>query len=162
MKKLVVVVALMVAGVWFWRSPHGAVERLREATRDGDPTRLEELIDFGSVRTNLKTDLRAAISNRSGVDDDPVGALGAALGGLFMDPLIDAFVSPEGLAAVARGRMPDDDDANAANVHIDRRGISAFVARFDDAERGSSPALEFNLDGGRWRLVRIVLPVERT
>ena len=165
MKKLIVFIALLLVGGWFWRSPHAAVERLREATRSGDADQLQEIIDFEAVRANLKEDLRVAISDGADLEeDDPLRTLGVALGELALDPLIDTFVSAEGLAAVARSRMPEngvDDESAERNVHIDRRGPGSFIARFEPSqsqELANRTALEFGRRGMGWKLVRIVLP----
>lgn len=157
---LLLVLAAGAAVGWYVVSPRSAVEELRAAANAGDEAALAEKVAFDSVRAHLKTDLRAQLAKGSD-RDDAAATIGAALGGLFVDGLIDLFVSPAGMATVLRGRLPeraaaDTDPERAPRDHsIDRRGTGRFLVRFARDGDDARPVLEFRRFGLDWRLVRI-------
>jgi hypothetical protein len=164
--KLLVIIGLLGAGAWYWYSPRVAAEGLRAAARAGDAQQLEQRIDLPAVRENLKADVRAYMAERvERGNDGPLARLGFALGTMVVDGLVDAFVSPGGLALLARGQVPraeaeaepaaDADD----DYRIDRAGLNRFLLRFEaeDAD-GPRPVLEFARRGLGWKLVRIIVP----
>jgi hypothetical protein len=159
---LLLLVALAVAG-WYWVSPTLAVNRLLGAVRAGDEAALENVIDFPAVRQNLKADLSGAADSRARGEEDQLGAFGRALGGMLVGGLVDMFVTPAGLAAVIHGNNPvADGDAERVNLeNVDyaiERGISRFRVRFESSDRPDiQPALVFQRQGLRWRVVRIVV-----
>lgn len=163
--KLTLALALIAAAGWYWYSPRAAVEGLREAARAGDTAQLERRIELESVRENLKTDLKAHLAERLDREESgPLGALGLAVGTMFVDGLVDALVSPGGLALLARGRVPQDGATRPSSTHdddyeIDREGFDRFLVRFatDDVD-GPRPVLEFARRGLGWKLVRVVIP----
>lgn len=157
---LLLVLALGAAIAWWTVSPRNAVEELRTAVRTGDADALESVVAFDSVRANLRTDLRVWMSDHARTDD-PVVALGVALGGVLADGLIDAFVSPSGLTTLLRGGVPGMDEPpsdDAAEYDIERTGIDRFLVRFPDEDAGDvRPVLEFRRHALSWRMVRIRL-----
>jgi hypothetical protein len=159
---LVLVIAA-VAGAWLWITPARAVDTLREAARASDVETLGEVIDFAAVRANLKTDLNEVVTRRTRGNDGLLATLGAAVGGAVVGGLVDTFVSPAGVAALAPGRRPDRDTPQRiedAEPRIERRTLNSFVARFDgDGDNpGDHVALEFSRAGLEWRLTRVLLP----
>jgi hypothetical protein len=156
-------VAAAAAGAWLWITPDRAVDRLREAARAGDVETLDEVVDFESVRANLKADLNEVVTRRTRGSDGLLATIGAAVGGAVVGGLVDTFVSPNGVAAIAQGRRPDADNGQPiedAEPRIDRRSLSTFVARFEGD--GGNPedrvGLEFSRAGLQWRLTRVLLP----
>lgn len=170
MKKLIIALLLGCAllATWYAITPGMALRGLRDAALEGDIDELNERVDFASVRENLRASLRAAmIADMTSPElaDDPFAGLGMALGGAMVDGVIDALVSPQGIAAFTSA-MPTErmlDSLNAGpppepvDVEIDRRGFSRFHVLFPDAEEESAE-LVFRRAGLGWELSRIDLP----
>jgi len=94
---LVALVALYVA------SPYYAFWRFTEALKAGDQEQFETMVDFRSVRESLKTQLKAKLAEgRANEPKKEKSLLG--LSDQFMprliDTLVDAYVTPSGLAAL--------------------------------------------------------------
>lgn len=83
-------------------SPLFAFGALKGALEAGDRDRLEQLIDFPSVKDGLKQDLNAAmmeqLTNDPEMKDNPFAGLGMALAPMMVDRMVDAMVTPAGLA----------------------------------------------------------------
>lgn len=163
--KLTLALVVIAAAGWYWYSPRAAVEGLRDAARAGDTAQLERRIEMGSVRENLKSDLKAHMAERLDREDaGPLAELGLAVGTMFVDGLVDALVSPGGLALLARGRVPRDgattqSSARDDDYEIDRQGLDRFLVRFAADDRdGPRPVLEFARRGLGWKLFRVVIP----
>lgn len=108
MKKIVIGgLAALVAAVLVacFVSPFVAAQALIRAARTGDQAGLERQVDFPAFRASLKTELnaRAAIEIRERAGDDRgLAALGMLLAPSLVSGTVDAFVTPEGVAAMVR------------------------------------------------------------
>ena len=100
------VLALLVA--WYAASPFLAMGALQKAARAHDRDRLEELVDFPSVRENLKADFTAGLMKKAENDaatrDNPFAGLAAMLVPALVDRVVDAAVTPEGIARMQEGK----------------------------------------------------------
>jgi len=162
---------LLALGVAFGiASPHLAMRRLGEALQSGDPVELERRVDFPVLRQNLKQQLNAAVLERAGGDvvENPIGAVVMGLATLFVDGMVEAFVTPSGLATLASGRLPahpgepPDADEPArrdpfANARTSRDALDRFSIWVPDDE-GREIRFVLSLSGLSWRLSNVVLP----
>lgn len=172
MKKVViaaVAIAILVFGAWYFASPGMAMRGLREAAVAGDKDALKERIDFPSVRESLKSQFRAHMvaEMTKQKDDNPFAALGMAMAGAIIDPMIDGMMSPDGIKAmVEAGRMNDGsasaaktpDESNPAEWKIERKSLSEFIATPEAPAGEKVPSLVFKRDGLGWDLVEIEIP----
>jgi hypothetical protein len=100
---LCLAVALLFAAAYFG-SPFLALQTLRSAIRSGDQARVEQLVDFPSVRDHLKTDLEAQIAAR--IDSEPslkgnfLGRLGLSLAPTLVNRMVDNLVTPSSIATL--------------------------------------------------------------
>lgn len=163
-----VVLAVLFAGVWLYFTPYLALNRLQKAARDGDTRTMNELVDFPALRESVKQNVRTAVEGRG---HSPFGFLGGILAGAVAGPLVDAFVTPQGIAALTEGRRPGhhsaDVDSAAAGLHVKNvqtrrgyEGVDLFVVHFVDRNSGHEKmALLMHRDGlAHWRLTGIRLP----
>lgn len=158
-----------VAAIWLYFTPHLAVRRLQLAAESGDRAALEELVDFPAVRASLKDELREALAGRVAKESErnPFAAFGAALAGVVLDPLVDSFVTPSGIAAAVRGERPslggsgERAEREAKKLEISRgyEGAGSFVLHFRDRESGAERmSLVMRRDGlAAWKLSAIHL-----
>src|SRR5690606_712173 len=105
----VLVGAFLVA---FFASPVVAVRSLINAARTGDEARLERLVDFPAVRDDLKAQLNTQLARRLRADrdlrDDPLSGLGLVLAPSLVSGVVDAFVTPQAIAAMVQtAEAPD-------------------------------------------------------
>ena len=102
---------LAVAGlIYLAFQPVFTFQALANAGEAGDRDRLASLVDFPAVRDDLKDQLSERIEQAAGKDKGLFGALGSLLGPSVVDQVVDAAVTPEGVAAIVRsGRAPLSD-----------------------------------------------------
>ena len=112
-----IVAALVVLLLAYLASPYISFWRFTKALRAKDRVAMESHVDFRSVRESLKEQLRAKIPKR----DDAAGDEGKrdAFAGLverlapaLIDQLVDAFITPDGLASL----ISDPEVAKQAKV----------------------------------------------
>jgi len=114
-KKLVFGVAGAAVAVFVvaWAAaPVVAAQSLIRAGKAGDAARLEQLVDFPSLRDSLKVELEAEVLAR--VRDDPrlaksgLGGIGMMLAPMLLSGAIDTVVTPDVVASMVReGEAPD-------------------------------------------------------
>jgi hypothetical protein len=142
-------------------------------------------VDFPAVRANLKEQLNArlmgALQKDQGLSDGPFGALGALLGPAIVDQVVNAAVTPDGVAAIVRsGRAPLSDigtsnappppvppveppvgaDKPKRSTHFSYIDLNHFRAAMVTADDPAAP-LGWVLERRglfAWKLVRIELP----
>jgi hypothetical protein len=129
------VVAVVLVGAWAL-SPVFAVRALTQAAKAGDEAALRRLVDFPAFRDSLKDELNASFV--ASMRDDPrasdggLSALGMLLAPALVSGAVDAFVTPQAIAAMvetAEGPQParlDGSEAEAKNGDKDIRQSWAY------------------------------------
>jgi hypothetical protein len=179
-KALVASIAVLLVVAW-GASPLFALAELRSAARSHDRDRLEDLVDFPAVRADLKSQLSGAflsqLQNDPSMKDNPFAAFGAALMPMILDKVIDAYVTPDGIATMIRtakapARTQNADagpatsggqsSAKSTEAHYEYLGPNKFRVRLAPAD-APDRALSLILERRgilRWQLVRIGLPLQ--
>lgn len=106
-----IIIAVVLA--WYWTSPFFAVASLRNAALRGDAKELNELVDFARLREEIKTQFSGILigTMAENLRENPFAALGIALAAKLTDVMVDAMVTPAGIAALVeprKGRTPDE------------------------------------------------------
>lgn len=166
MKKKValVVLLLLIASGYFVASPFIAAEQLKSAIAKQDQQRLSECVDFPTVRQNLREQLNIALAKQAEKEQ-----FGPFVVGLFLDKIVDAYVSPAGIADLACGRgIHGGANTERKNDEVSDRDL------FPNAQYSFESSRKFSIrtlyeNGGEvrfvltrndltWRLTNIVLP----
>ncbi|MGN6668541.1 MAG: DUF2939 domain-containing protein [Trinickia sp.] len=102
---LLVVVVLL---VFSYASPYLVLSRLRDAAQARDAQTINHYVDYPALRASLKQQITQMLSRR--VDEQklqhPFAALGALFGIALVSPLVDAYATPDGVAALLAGMPP--------------------------------------------------------
>jgi hypothetical protein len=166
--------------------PFYSVLALMSAVREKDAVRVEPKVDWPSLRQGLRDDLNALMllqarrsSGGSGTDAMAAGIL-AALGPAMVNSMVDAYVTPSGLAALFAGEQPAAPSPGAAPATT--QPVSEVLAAKDDLDIRRvkyaffTGPLTFQVDmatdtpgeivsavfrwRGTWKLTRFVLPLD--
>lgn len=160
--------------------PYWSLHYLGEALEAGDEGALKRYVDWPAVRAGLKEDLSGMLSRETGRaiasrDGEATvgGLLASAIGNALLEPLVDALVTPEGLAAMIReGRAGEGaaardgqsartpGEGSALWEHLSFAfftGPATFEAVFE-TKGGEKVVGVMQLNGIRWQLVRLRLP----
>jgi hypothetical protein len=153
--------ALCVAAAWLYFSPYVAYRKITRAADRGDVEALNDVVDFPALRTSFKDNVKTAVAREISANrDNPLAAMGGTLAGMLTAPLVDAAVSPAGIAALTRGHDPreDGDEDRGNDLERDRRweGMNRFAVRYLDPETGGEQiALILRRDGLSWKLAGV-------
>lgn len=172
---LFAIAALTVVAWIAW--PYYAVLSLMQAARDGDVTTLEKRVDWNTFRQSLRGDLNAQLLQN--VRNKEAGGLAAVLGPAVINQMIDGYVTPQAIAALAKSEADKSPSGEKTPEGIDKSASlirriqwdqikyaffagSPFSFRVDilpknDATIHTPIGLEFAWSGD-WRLTQIILP----
>ena len=164
-----------VAALGFYLTPYLAVQRIRHAAAAQDLVRLAGWVDFPALRASLKHNLQAGIASRSLTvqgQPTPASALGAAVAGALLGPMVDALITPASLsrllqgqapagAVVASGRLNTSTAPGQLQTHMAYEGFNHFVlsiSRAGDGDDDQPVALVLQRDGlFSWKLADLRL-----
>ncbi|UEP49699.1 DUF2939 domain-containing protein [Burkholderia ambifaria] len=105
---VVLAVAVLVAVGYAYASPYVALGRLKSAIDARDSQAVSEYVDFPSLRISLKQQVTEELMRRIDAvkKDNPFAVIGALIGSALIGPLVDAYATPEGVAALMSGIPP--------------------------------------------------------
>ncbi|RQR38732.1 DUF2939 domain-containing protein [Burkholderia sp. Bp9143] len=105
---ILLAVAVLVAIGYAYASPYVALGRLKSAIDARDAQSVSEYVDFPSLRISLKQQVTEELMRRIDAvkKDNPFAVIGALIGSALIGPLVDAYATPEGVAALMSGIPP--------------------------------------------------------
>jgi len=175
-KTAVAVAAILVAALAAatWASPHWTLYRMRAAVDARDAGALARYVDFPRLRESVKVQVMRRLGAGGALSEsrrNPFAAFGQAMALAVIDPVVDAAVSPSGVAAMLdAGEIrfqpkreeppPIEDERVREKVNYDlsyRSWRQAVVQRAD----GGGVAFVLDRDGlWHWKLAAVELPEE--
>lgn len=101
-------ILVLVLLVLAYASPYLVLSRVRDAVQQHDAPMIDKYVDYPALRTSLKQQVTQWLSRRVQTQklQHPLAALGALVGMAFVDPLVDAYATPDGVAALLAGLPP--------------------------------------------------------
>ncbi|MCP3721700.1 DUF2939 domain-containing protein [Paraburkholderia sp. CNPSo 3272] len=106
---ITVAVAMVVAAIGYaYASPYIAVKHMKAAADARDAVALNEYVDYPALRLSLKQEVGEMLQRRveGQHSSNPLLILGAVIGAALISPLVDAYATPEGVAALLDGMPP--------------------------------------------------------
>nr|WP_241014537.1 DUF2939 domain-containing protein [Burkholderia sp. Ac-20379] len=102
---------ILPAVLYAYVSPYVALLGLKKAVDTRDAQTISRYVDYPALRVSLKQQLTDELMRR--VDpqrhNNPLAMLGAMIGSALVGPLVDAYATPEGVAALLSGLPPRGD-----------------------------------------------------
>jgi hypothetical protein len=107
---LVVIVVVAVLG-YGYASPYLALDSLKRAADARDAQTVSEYVDYPALRESLKEQIGGLLTRRieARASGNPLAAIGAMIGVALIGPLVDAYATPDGVAALLNGMPPRGD-----------------------------------------------------
>lgn len=165
--------ALSVVG-YLVASPFITVHQIRTGIVDQDAEILGRNIDFPTLRQNFKEQFNVQMVKKvtTSLKDNPFNALAIGLASTMTEGVIDALVTPAGLAQLMEGRKLTENPPISQEDRATRQAKILQNARYTyDAHdrfsvwapnhRGEELRLILAREGLSWKLVNIIIPVER-
>lgn len=107
---LIVIVVIAALG-FAYASPYIALNNLKRAADARDAQTVNQYVDFPALRESLKEQVAGLLTRRLGAhsNGNPLAAIGAMIGVALIGPLVDAYATPDGVAALLNGMPPRGD-----------------------------------------------------
>lgn len=173
---LLVLLSLATAG-YVAAGPHITILEIKTGIAERDSGKLSENIEFPRLRQNMKNQFNAEIAGKIPVElqDNPFAAFGTALASKMVDGLVEALVTPEGLAKAMKGKRPSqqpspDTDRTPESGETQEQKDDVFQnARYSydsltqfsiwmPNEDGTETRFVLERQGLSWKLVNIIMP----
>lgn len=104
----VAAVAVVAAVGYGYASPYIALNHLKAAADARDAAALSEYVDYPALRVSLKQQVGEMLQRRieAAHSSNPLLLFGAVIGTALIGPLVDAYATPDGVAALLSGMPP--------------------------------------------------------
>ncbi|CAG4903485.1 DUF2939 domain-containing protein [Paraburkholderia saeva] len=104
---IIVIVGVAALG-YGYASAYVALDRLKRAADARDAETVNEYVDFPALRESLKQQVTGLLARRLDAqhNGNPLAAIGAMIGVALIGPLVDAYATPDGVAALLNGMPP--------------------------------------------------------
>ncbi|MFM0505902.1 DUF2939 domain-containing protein [Paraburkholderia caffeinilytica] len=106
---VILIVIVVIAALGFgYASPYMALNNLKRAADARDAQTVNEYVDFPALRESLKQQVTGLLTRRLDTqgNGNPFAAIGAMIGVALIGPLVDAYATPDGVAALLNGMPP--------------------------------------------------------
>ncbi len=164
------VIGSMICGGGLYASPYFSLYQMNQAVERNDLQSFSSHIDFPALRESIKTNLRTILAQESSRQSNPImEMLGTVMNGFVLDPVVDAVVTPSGIAALLQGQQLQlgekgekaqfSQKANAVEVTTKYESLNQFAVSIqpkDDA--ASTVTLLLSRDGLDWKISGVRLP----
>lgn len=170
--KIVAIIGGLFA-IYVAAAPYITVHQMKSAAESNDGEALSEYIEFPSVRQSLKDQMNAMFMKEMAKDemkDNPFAALGAALGGVMVDKMVEAYVTPAGIQQLMAGERPKPEQGGDVGVNSGRKPLSDTSMSYESLNKfvvkvkgGTGEEGEFVLRrrGIGWKLTDVTFPLEK-
>ncbi|CAD6515075.1 hypothetical protein LMG28727_01076 [Paraburkholderia kirstenboschensis] len=139
---LVVVVVIAALG-FAYASPYIALNNLKRAADARDAQTVNRYVDFPALRESLKQQVTGLLTRRldSHGNGNPLAAIGAMIGVALIGPLVDAYATPDGVAALLNGMPPRGEPGERPNA-------APVTGNPPAASASASPGADTDAPGG--------------
>jgi len=146
---------------WFYATPYITLYQLKKAVDAQDTVAISKHINFPALRENLKSSLTG---KKASEKSNPFKSLKSALVNAMTDPMVDALVTPEGIAALMKGERllgkkgrkgqeSQKDDKDDQQYSMGYETFNRVVLRTKNKENSKEEtAFVFTRDGLTWKL----------
>lgn len=171
---IVIVIAIV---AYLYASPYLVLRNMQSAAQQGDSEKLNQYIDYPSVRQSLKDQLNAhMLKELKQEHNNEFAALGAMLATSMTDTLLDAVITPTGVGLMLQGKnlnpshMPNA-NASAAQQQeqseekVDYKtyytSMNRFVVDVSNKQRHDQRVkVIMERDGLSWKLKELIVPLD--
>ena len=106
---IAMIVVFIVAVIGYsYSTPYIALNRIKRAADARDAATLNQYVDYPALRASLKEQLDETLQKRIDAQhsSNPLLLFGAVIGTALISPLVDAYATPDGVAALLNGLPP--------------------------------------------------------
>jgi len=182
MKKNILIAGLLIVviGGYVAAGPYITMSEIKDGIVEKDAEKLSDNIDFPAVRQNMKDQLNAQMMQNTTTElkDNPFAALAAGFALKMVDGIVDAFITPSGLAKIMEGKKPNIKKSNGGenkeknsnspkkedlfkNARYSYDSISKFSIYVPN-DKGEEARFLLKRQNLSWKLVSIDIPMNKS
>ncbi len=178
-KKTIIVIgglAVIAIVAYLYALPYLAINNMRDAIESNDADTLSDYVDFPALRQDLKDQINIVVAKSVGqeLEGNPFATLGATFVGMFVDKMVDSFVTPAGLSNLMQGKSNVQKKENTSSENTENiqpkeelfkdaefgyDSTSKFVVSITDKEKKDPIKFIFRRNGLDWKLTSIKIPM---
>lgn len=170
MKILIGAVVALVLG-YIFAAPYITVYQMKTAAKSHDGEALSECVDFPMLRQSMKDQMNAMLGKEMAkevAEDNPFAALEAAFGGMIVEKMVDAYVTPAGITELMKGEKQYSEGVVGntgtgtssepfPNASMSYESFSKFSIITKNSESGDQVKFVLRRRGMGWKLTEIML-----
>ncbi|CAB3805159.1 hypothetical protein LMG28614_06161 [Paraburkholderia ultramafica] len=160
---ITLVVIVVIAALGFaYASPYIALNNLKRAADARDTQTVNQYVDFPALRDSLKEQIVGMLNRRLGADNDSkLATIGAMIGVTLIGPLVDAYATPDGVAALLNGMPPHGDPSERPPAAPAAAAQAPASPAAGDAAHSAAPAQPRQTTAGYRSLNEFVVTYRR-
>jgi len=182
MKKNILIVGLLLVAVggYVAAGPYITISAIKDGIVEKDSEKLSDNIDFPALRQNMKDQLNAQMMQNVATElkDNPFAALAAGFASKMVDGIVDAFITPSGLAKIMEGKKPEiqksnggvktettNDAPNKEDLFKNARYSYDSMSKFSiyvPNDKGEEARFLLKRQDLSWKLVSIEIPMNKS
>jgi hypothetical protein len=154
-KALAAVGTLVVASIaayWYW-SPFLTIRQIQNAAQEKDADAFNDRVDYPKLRESMKGQFSAMMAEKMGSVTDsgnPFAALGAALGLVMVNQVVEAMVRPEAvMQAMRNGRFAAPSKSQVEPTPQENTAPGKEGPRFIYERKGTGKLIAYAADPGK-------------
>ena len=175
MKKIIVicVLGILIIG-YIIATPFLTVNNMKNAAEKHDGEELSEYVDFISLRQDLKDQMNILMGKemlKLAEDNNPFASMGVAFGTMFVDKMVDAYITPTAITELMKGAKPNSEDSQNTlenkdslepfkDASIGYESFSKFSILVTNNETGDDVRFILRRRGLSWKLTEIKIPLD--
>ncbi|MES2664016.1 MAG: DUF2939 domain-containing protein [Pseudomonadota bacterium] len=155
--------------------PFITMNRIQAAIETKDSEKLTKHVDFPVLRVNLKEQVNDFFMKEAGAqsDDNPWVALALSFTSSLVERIVEAFVTPEGIAKLLEGDKPKlyenekptpnnskQTKPSLKNTRFKYHGFSEFSIWLKTKNQKEDIQLILSRQGIKWKLTNIIIPTD--
>lgn len=165
---------LLVFAAYVAAGPYITVSAIKSGFAENDTAKLERYIDFPLLRQNIKAQLNAAMAEDAArsTEKNFFAALMAGLKAKLVDGMVDAMVTPKGLANLMEGKKavksatatdspPEEKKDIFKNARYTYDSLEHFSIWVPN-EKGEETRFVLQRQGLSWKLVNFILNPQKS
>ena len=173
--KVVLGIAAGLFAIYIVAAPYITVHQMKSAAESHDGEALSEYVEFPSVRQSIKDQVNVMFAKKMAEDEEmknnTFAAFGAALAGMMVDKMVDAYVTPTGITQLMAGGKPqpqatqgEEASSSAArkplsDASMSYESLDKFVVRVKGNDGGEGKFV-LRRRGLSWKLTDIIIPLQ--
>ena len=157
---------------YVFATPYITAYQMKVAAEARDGEALSEFVDFPALRQSLKDQMGGMLFKEmsEGVKEgNPFSAIGTAFASMIVKGVLDAYVTPDGLMELMKGRKPDSESNGGeatgqppsgpfSDISLSYDSFSKFSIITRDHATDMEVKFILKRRGIQWKLTEVILP----